>query len=385
MTRQASNDDRERLSAPHTIIGTSRPLTSLMQQMDMVAPTGATVLIQGETGTGKELIAQAIHDMSPRRNGPLVKVNCAAIPSGLIESELFGHERGAFTGALTQRIGCFERANGGTLFLDEIGDITPELQAKLLRVLQEQEFERVGAMRSTHVDVRLVAATNRDLFQMMMNKEFRADLYYRVSVFPIAVPPLRDRPEDIPVLARHFIALYSERMNKMIDDIDLQTIDAMVAYHWPGNVRQLQNFIEHGVIITQGRIFRPALSQLQSPSTASSQGPKTFWMMRRVITSSRRFRKQNGSWAAGREPRRGWDSPAPLSSPKCGGSVSSPRGRNAHGKFKPAAGVLRDGLSLIKNVSTSRRRRNRRSCDSCSVAHRHAKNAMLRKDALDTP
>jgi formate hydrogenlyase transcriptional activator len=247
-----------------------------MQQIDMVAPTGATVLIQGETGTGKELIAQAIHDMSPRRNGPLVKVNCAAIPSGLIESELFGHERGAFTGALTQRIGCFERANGGTLFLDEIGDMTPELQAKLLRVLQEQEFQQVGAMRSTHVDVRLVAATNRDLFQMMMNKEFRADLYYRVSVFPIAAPPLRDRPEDIPVLARHFIALYSERMNKMIDDIDLQTIDAMVAYHWPGNVRQLQNFIEHGVIITQGRIFRPALSQLQSPSTSSSSGPKTL-------------------------------------------------------------------------------------------------------------
>ena len=276
MTRQAYSDDRERLTAPHAIIGTSRPLTSVMQQIGMVAPTGATVLIQGETGTGKELIAQAIHDMSPRCDGPLAKLNCAAIPSGLIESELFGHERGAFTGALTQRIGCFERANGGTLFLDEIGDIAPDLQAKLLRVLQEQEFERLGAMRSTRVDVRLVAATNRDLFQMMMNKEFRADLYYRLSVFPITVPPLRDRPEDIPLLTRHFIALYSERMNKVIDDIDLQTMEAMVAYHWPGNVRQLQNFIEHGVIITQGRIFRPALSQLQSPSNVSPRGQKTL-------------------------------------------------------------------------------------------------------------
>jgi formate hydrogenlyase transcriptional activator len=241
-----------------------------------VAPTPATVLIQGETGTGKELIAQAIHDMSPRCNGPLVKLNCAAIPSGLIESELFGHERGAFTGALTQRSGCFERANGGTLFLDEIGDIAPDLQAKLLRVLQDQEFERLGAMRSKRVDVRLVAATNRDLFQMMTNKEFRADLYYRLSVFPIAVPPLRDRPEDIPVLTRHFIALYCARMNKVIDDIDLQTMDAMVAYHWPGNVRQLQNFIQHGVIVTQGRIFRPALSQLQSPSDVIPRRRKTL-------------------------------------------------------------------------------------------------------------
>jgi formate hydrogenlyase transcriptional activator len=272
MTREFHGDDHEQPTALHGIIGTSRFLTSVMQQLCMVAPTGATVLIQGETGTGKELFAQAIHEMSPRCNGPLVKVNCAALPSGLIESELFGHERGAFTGALTQHIGRFERAHGGTLFLDEIGDIPPDLQAKLLRVLQDQEFERLGATRSTRVNVRLVVATNRDLFQMMMNKEFRADLYYRLSVFPITVPPLRDRPEDIPVLVRHFVALYSARMNKVIDDIDLHTMDAMVGYHWPGNVRQLQNFIEHGVIVTQGRIFRPALSQLQSPSRVIPRG-----------------------------------------------------------------------------------------------------------------
>ena len=275
MTRQVCSDD-QRPAAPHGIIGASRLLTSVMHQIGIVAPTGATVLIQGETGTGKELIAQAIHDMSPRRNAPLVKLNCAAIPSGLIESELFGHERGAFTGALTQYIGRFERANGGTLFLDEIGDLALDLQAKLLRVLQEQEFERLGSTRSTRVDVRLVAATNRDLFQMMLNKEFRADLYYRLSVFPITVPPLRDRPDDIPLLARHFVALYSARMNKVIDDIDLHTMDAMVAYDWPGNVRQLQNFIEHGVIVTQGRIFRPALSQLQSSSNVLPKDQKTL-------------------------------------------------------------------------------------------------------------
>jgi len=275
MTRQVCSDD-QRPAAPHGIIGASRLLTSVMHQIGIVAPTGATVLIQGETGTGKELIAQAIHDMSPRRNGPLVKLNCAAIPSGLIESELFGHERGAFTGALAQHIGRFERANGGTLFLDEIGDLALDLQAKLLRVLQEQEFERLGSTRSTRVDVRLVAATNRDLFQMMLNKEFRADLYYRLSVFPITVPPLRDRPDDIPLLARHFVALYSARMNKVIDDIDLHTMDAMVAYDWPGNVRQLQNFIEHGVIVTQGRIFRPALSQLQSSSNVLPKDQKTL-------------------------------------------------------------------------------------------------------------
>ena len=184
----------------------ARFLTSVMEQVEVVAPTGSTVLIQGETGTGKELVAQAIHDLSPRRNAPFVTLNCAAIPAGLIESELFGHERGAFTGAVTQRIGRFEMANGGTLFLDEIGDIALDLQVKLLRVLQEQEFERLGSTRTTRVNVRVVAATHRDLLQMIEDKEFRADLYYRLSVFPVILPPLRGRREDIPALARHFMA-----------------------------------------------------------------------------------------------------------------------------------------------------------------------------------
>ena len=257
------SEKNEQEAAPHGIIGTSRLLTSVMEQIGVVAPTDSTVLIQGETGTGKELVAQAIHDLSPRRNGPFVKLNCAAIPAGLIESELFGHERGAFTGALAQRIGRFEMANGGTLFLDEIGDLALDLQVKLLRVLQEQEFERVGGTRSIRVNVRVVAATHRDLLQMVDNKEFRADLYYRLGVFPISLPPLRDRSEDIPALARHFVAKYAERMNKMALDIPSETMAAMVAYSWPGNIRQLQNFIEHGVIVSRGPLFEPPLDQLR--------------------------------------------------------------------------------------------------------------------------
>src|ERR1700685_344411 len=234
---------REQETAPHGIIGTSCLLRSVLDQIGVVAPTPSTVLIQGETGTGKELIAQAVHDMSSRRNAPFVKLNCAAIPAGLIESELFGHERGAFTGALTQRIGRFEMANGGTLFLDEIGDLDLDLQVKLLRVLQEQEFERLESTRSIRVNVRVVAATHRDLVQMVDNKEFRADLFYRLSVFPISLPPLRERSGDIPALARHFIAKYAQRMDKVVEDVPLETMDAMVAYDWPGNVRQLQNFV----------------------------------------------------------------------------------------------------------------------------------------------
>ncbi len=219
-------------------------------------------------------MAQAIHNLSPRRNAPLVKLNCAAIPAGLIESELFGHERGAFTGAVTQRIGRFEMAHGGTLFLDEIGDVALDLQVKLLRVLQEQEFERVGSTRTTKVNVRLVAATNRDLYQMVENKEFRADLFYRLSVFPLSLPPLRDRPEDIRALALHFVALYAERMNKAVQDVPSETMEAMLAYDWPGNVRQLQNFIEHGVIVSRGPVFQPPLSQLRSskPTVAPKNG-----------------------------------------------------------------------------------------------------------------
>src|SRR3984957_18006738 len=211
-------------AVPPGIIGTSPLLTSVMEQIGVVATTDSTVLIQGETGTGKELIAQAVHDMSARRHAPFIKVNCAAIPAGLIESELFGHERGAFTGALAQRIGRFEMANGGTLFLDEIGDIALDLQVKLLRVIQEQEFERVGGSRTTKVNVRLVAATHRNLLQMVDDQLFRADLYYRLSVFPVSLPPLRDRPEDIPVLARHFLARFAGQMNKLVTDIPDETM-----------------------------------------------------------------------------------------------------------------------------------------------------------------
>jgi formate hydrogenlyase transcriptional activator len=266
----------EQQAAPHGIIGTSRLLTSVLEQIGIVAPTDSTVLIQGETGTGKELVAQAIHDLSPRRNAPFVKLNCAAIPAGLIESELFGHERGAFTGALAQRTGRFEMADGGTLFLDEIGDLALDLQVKLLRVLQEQEFERVGGTRSIRVNVRVVTATHRDLLQMVENKEFRADLYYRLGVFPIALPPLRDRAEDIPALARHFIAKYAERMNKVVEDIPSETMAAMVAYAWPGNIRQLQNFVEHGVIVSRGSSFEPPLDQLRYQKESLPKTSKTL-------------------------------------------------------------------------------------------------------------
>jgi formate hydrogenlyase transcriptional activator len=263
-------NDRQR------IIGKSRAIKSVLEQIDVVAPTDSTVLIQGETGTGKELFAQTIHRLSRRRSAPLVTLNCAAIPAGLIESELFGHERGAFTGALTQRIGRFEMANGGTLFLDEIGDLALDLQVKLLRVLQEQEFERLGGTRTTRVNVRLVAATNRDLLQMVENKEFRADLFYRLSVFPVSLPPLRERPEDIPELARYFIAKYAERMNKVVEDVPSETMEAMLAYDWPGNVRQLQNFVEHGVIVSAGTIFGPPLSQLRSQKISAPKNSKTL-------------------------------------------------------------------------------------------------------------
>jgi formate hydrogenlyase transcriptional activator len=257
----------------HGIIGSSAAIRSVLAQVDVVAPTDSTVLIEGETGTGKELFAQAIHLASRRRAAPLVTLNCAAIPAGLLESELFGHERGAFTGAVTQRIGRFEMANGGTLFLDEIGDMALDLQAKLLRVLQEQSFERLGSTRTSHVNVRVIAATNRDLAHMVENKEFRADLFYRLSVFPISLPALRDRREDIPGLVRHFVARCSERMNKIVEVIPSETMQAIVAYDWPGNIRQLQNFIEHGVIVSRGDVFQPALTQLQVQTTSSPAKP----------------------------------------------------------------------------------------------------------------
>jgi formate hydrogenlyase transcriptional activator len=258
------------------IIGNSPAIRSVLEQISVVAPTDSTVLLQGETGTGKELFAQAIHKLSRRRAAPLVTLNCAAIPAGLLESELFGHERGAFTGAVAQRMGRFEMANGGTIFLDEIGDMALELQVKLLRVLQEQVFERLGSTRSSRVNVRVIAATNRDLSQMVDKKEFRADLFYRLSVFPVSLPPLRERPEDIPALARHFIAKYSERMNKMVEEIPAGTMAAMLAYDWPGNVRQFQNFIEHGVIVSQGRVFQPPTGHLQTRTNRLPKSNKTL-------------------------------------------------------------------------------------------------------------
>jgi formate hydrogenlyase transcriptional activator len=226
------------------------------------------VLIQGETGTGKELIARAIHNLSERRERTFVRMNCAAIPTGLLESELFGHEKGAFTGAIAQKIGRFELAHQGTLFLDEVGDIPLELQSKLLRVLQEQEFERLGSTRTIKVSVRLVAATNRDLGQLIADRQFRSDLYYRLNVFPITVPPLRERPEDIPLLLRYFAQKYSRLMNKRIETIPAESMAALTQYHWPGNVRELENLIERSVILSQGPDLHVPLGELKAHVSA---------------------------------------------------------------------------------------------------------------------
>ena len=248
------------------IIGQSPALKRILKQAELVAPTGSTVLILGETGTGKEILARAIHDISPQRERTFVSVTCAAIPMGLLESELFGHEKGAFTGAIAQKIGRFELAHQGTLFLDEVGDIPLELQPKLLRVLQEKEFERLGSTRTLHVDTRLMAATSRDLAQMVENREFRGDLYYRLNIFPILLPPLRERPEDIPLLVAHFTDKYARRMDKRISRIPAETMDALKRYHWPGNVRELQNFIERATILTPGSTLQAPLSELRQAS-----------------------------------------------------------------------------------------------------------------------
>ena len=244
------------------IVGRSAALRRVLRQVEVVAPTDSGVLIQGETGTGKELIAQAIHNRSTRRERPLIKVNCAAIPSGLLESELFGHEKGAFTGAITRKPGRFELADKGTLFLDEVGDIPLELQAKLLRVLQEHEFERLGSTRTQQVDVRVVAATHRDLKQMVAQGMFRSDLYYRLHVFPLTVPALRERREDIPFIVRHFVEKYSHRMSRKIETISPHTMEVLKDYAWPGNVRELQNFIERAVILSPGTSLRAPLDEL---------------------------------------------------------------------------------------------------------------------------
>ncbi len=237
------------------VIGNSPALEAVLEQVERVAPTDSTVLIQGETGTGKELIAHAVHNLSSRCGRPFVRLNCAAIPLDLLESELFGHERGAFTGAIAQKIGRFEMADKGTLFLDEIGDIPPALQPKLLRVLQEQEFERLGSTRTHRVDVRLVAATNRDLTEMANRGEFRSDLYYRLNVFPLLLPPLRERSEDIPALVIHFVEVFGRRMGKQIDSIPPETVDALSCYHFPGNIRELQNLIERAVILSNDGVL----------------------------------------------------------------------------------------------------------------------------------
>jgi formate hydrogenlyase transcriptional activator len=260
------------------IIGDSPALEAVLEQVERVAPTDSTVLIQGETGTGKELIAHAIHNISSRCGRPFVRVNCAAIPLDLLESELFGHEKGAFTGAIAQKIGRFELADKGTLFLDEVGDIPPALQPKLLRVLQEQEFERLGSTRTHKVDVRLVAATHRDLTEMANRGEFRSDLYYRLNVFPVMLPPLRERREDIPALVEHFVGICGRRMGREIEHIPAATLSALTSYHWPGNIRELQNLIERAVILSNDGVLpnplptSPARTVTVSPATTSPAG-----------------------------------------------------------------------------------------------------------------
>ena len=244
------------------IIAESHKLKEVLSQAEMVAATNCTVIIQGDTGTGKELIAGFIHNHSPRRQQALIKINCAAIPLGLLESELFGHERGAFTGAMAQRLGRFELADKGSLFLDEVGDIPMELQPKLLRVLQEQEFERLGGTRTIQTNVRLIAATHRNLAQMVEEGTFRPDLFYRLSVFPITVPALRDRPEDIPHLVWHYTNTYARQFNRQIESIPVAAMESMVNYSWPGNIRELQNFIERAVILSRGSVLEPPVSEL---------------------------------------------------------------------------------------------------------------------------
>jgi len=265
------------------VIGNSPALESVLEQVERVAPTDSTVLIQGETGTGKELIAHAIHNLSARCGRPFVRLNCAAIPLDLLESELFGHEKGAFTGAIAQKIGRFELADKGTLFLDEVGDIPPALQPKLLRVLQEQEFERLGSTRTHQVDVRLVAATNRNLLEMSNRGEFRSDLYYRLNVFPVLLPPLRERREDIPALVSHFTEIYGRRMSRQIEHIPPATMSALTSYQWPGNIRELQNLIERAVILSDDGVLPNPLPAVGPLGITTSPAATTLKDSERVL------------------------------------------------------------------------------------------------------
>ena len=256
--------------ATSDLVGSSPKFRAVLDEINMVAPVDSAVLVSGETGTGKEVIAQAIHDASPRRRNQFVAINCAAVPATLIESELFGHERGAFTGALTPRVGRFQLADRGTLFLDEIGDLPLELQPKLLRALQEQRFERLGGNQTVQVNVRVIAATNQDLWGMVQERRFRADLYYRLNVFPITLPPLRERRDDIPLLAAHFVRKFAERPGKPVFHIPDNVMEAFTSHDWPGNIRELQNFIERAVIMTTGTVLRPRLADLSPQPTATS-------------------------------------------------------------------------------------------------------------------
>jgi len=287
--------ERVKSAFVETIVGRRGGLRSILAEVEAVAPTNATVLITGETGTGKEVIARAIHELSPRRSRNLVKVNCAAMPAGLLESELFGHERGAFTGAVNSHVGRFALADRGTLFLDEIGDMPLGLQPKLLRVLQEREFEAVGSTRTTRVDVRVVAATNRDLLQMVRDGEFREDLYYRLHIFPVSLPPLRERKADIPEFVRYFIEQFASSMDKMIDTIPEETMRAIVRHSWPGNIRELQNYVARAVILSNDGVFEPAPLEKCEPAPMEIANPTLEDKVRREILAA----CQRANWKLG--------------------------------------------------------------------------------------
>jgi formate hydrogenlyase transcriptional activator len=293
--RTARKPERAESSFLDTIVGRRGSLRHILSQVEAVADTNTTVLITGETGTGKEVIARAIHELSPRRNRNLVKVNCAAMPAGLLESELFGHERGAFTGAINSHIGRFALADRGTLFLDEIGDMPLELQPKLLRVLQEREFEAVGSTRTTRVDVRVVAATNQDLKQMVWDREFREDLYFRLNVFPIYLPPLRERKADIPELVEHFVQHFAASMDKSIESIPQETMRSLVRHHWPGNIRELQNCIARGVILSNDGVFEPAPLESYQPPEPEISNPTLEDKVRKEILAA----CQRANWKLG--------------------------------------------------------------------------------------